>query len=1136
MKKNKKKKKRTLTPLERLKRRIFKEFGKKTFIGDIAINDNEYGLLIDYFKSKCQVLFDLHCYSDNDPVFAVALVQIGIKNYDSRLWHHIAKILGMRNVNYSYTNIIGSTFIETLSSYNKVVLRKNEIVNNVLMHGFVSDHYADDMFNFLFKFYSIDLERDLQRNDKEMMDSLIEIIQRNDNTGRTYLLVRQTANAIKINTRGGRIRIRRLLRLIDKCFWENEVPANPKNRITILFKKWQEDSEDFKREYNFYHSGLYMGGGKKSFLSPYLKCDYKSISFKLILPTQLIKFEYDNYKDIKWKVCCGGEENTIDTSIYSAVTGFKTELKEISINQDDIFSEFLTALFLGDNRIKLFKIKTDCIRFFDKDGDFINPDSIMKGEVYAFTHANEIPKSEALIDNESVGKLIKSYFEFEYGDIVRLPDGKPLSIGKKIEEGLLHRKVLSSAHALHNDDRMPIYSVPPTVMLKIKKSRAIGTAIDINGNRYRLFDKETVAIDLQDRSGETGYIINLRDYGCENDGVYTLYIDAPNDRTNRLWRFALINGIKYGFEDAPYIFKLKGTITFNDNLRIIPMENSVAKNIGENSYNFGLKPDTEFLGFKYKTDKGIIEIYFKIPIFKWSFNNKKWNIEKPADIWHSHFPTIIYIKYPDDRLKLSMDEDCNNDNNEQFDVYTKSKSEELFKCDLTRFKSWFDRESIKQSIIIDLPNIRTEFCTVVTKSVVESHIIKSDFESKKFIGEFEIIGNSNYYADIMIMETKKFLQEKIPLINGRFEFFDNLCSGLYKVSVFEDEEDDTGFGISNYLLIDEFTQDIINPFDLNGKNIALRSFMRSVKGATKYNFRLRYVVCDLIRDKEDNDNLYKGKLMINTVDDTSPILFDVKVEFFDLEKLNQIYLTFFDGSDSLEFLYDYNKKLIVKNEEKGLPISVKYRRYEPLYSEDYIYNTEFTNEVPKKYVATKNIIDAHENEIVIWKDSEPIKDIHIKDMGLSIRTYNCLNRARIETAKDIRKIGTSGLFKVRNLGKTGVIEIISKMSSLGIDINNLKEESKIEAAATVEGNKKEVARSTISDFKKEDKSNDIMDTLLLEIGLSNLTLNCLKRSGVYTIKDVENLGIKRLIHVQGLKSNMREELLYKLYSFGVLIR
>lgn len=1040
-------KKRVLTPFERLERRIHKQFKKKIFIGDIIIEEDEYELLERYFVNKYKLLSNSYEKRINDPVFATAIVQIGIKYYDGRLWPHFAHILDIDCINQGQREIIGGSFTTTLLCNSKIVQNKNEYVKNILMHGFVSDYYANEMFDFLFKYYNLDLERDLHRNNKEMMDGLIETIQKNDNTGRTYLLVKQTADAIGVNIRGGKIRIRWLLRLIDRCFWEQVTPSNPISRISILFNKWQESSEDFKTQYNKYHSGD-TEKGKKSFISPYLKCDYRNTSFKLILPTQLIKFEYG--EDIRWIIYNGENKKVAKVILYQAVTGYKTETLEISIDPVELFNKMEFGLYSGDTRIRLFRIKNDCIRFFDKDGDYLNPSAgLLKGEIFAFTKVGEIPKSEALVEAEQIGNLLRSCFELEYGDIVRLPDGKPISIGKKIEEGLLPRKLVLGCRALKDDITMSVYSSPPSIMLKIQAKSSTGTLIEMNGIRYRLIDSETTVIDLKDRSGETGYIINLGELGCKTNGTYTIYIDVPNDRTNRLWHFTLINGINYRFEEAPYIFQLKGTIKFNDELVLDDIDGYKEKNIDENSYNFKILPEIDDLHFIYCTSKEDIDLFFEIPVIKWSFNNKDWNIDKPFDIWHSNFPSTIYMKYPGDRIALGMEETHDITSNQECGItYLRSKSKGIFECNVIRFKSWFGREKVKRTIYIDFINNRTEFIDVITKSVVTSQLLKGDFLSNIMIGELQITGYANYYADIMLLGSGHLIKEKIPIINGKFKFEDELISGLYKVSIFEDEEDDTGFGLYNYLPIGEFVHDIINPYNLNGKCIELKYFDKGPGGLAKYFFSCKYVICDLCKVDDKDMSIYQGILTIITVNEVSPICYSVKVEFTDIEKLQYIFLTFFDGYDYLEFLYDNSRKIIVKNEEDGLTRAAKYRRYEPLYGGDYYYAIEFTNEIPYLNVLPN---------IAVGKE---------------------LIKEHINKSEDL---------------------VAPKEKDVDIDL-------------------------------------DKMERLLSDIGLSNLVLNCLKKSNVYTIKDVVDKGAKKLGHINGLNKKMHKELIDRLYSFGINVR
>ena len=212
-------KSRAISKQDRLMRRISKLFDKKKLIGDIVIDDEEYEILINYFRDRYKAITTSGLHNVNDPIFATALVQIGIKNYSGNYWTHVAEALAVEKLSQYHRNYIANAFFNTLKLHNRLLLNDTECLNNVLMHGFVSDYYANEMFDFFFKYYLLDLERDLERNTKEMMNNLFEIIQRKDNTGRTYLLVQQTANAINMNSRGGKIRIRRFIRQMDEVFW-----------------------------------------------------------------------------------------------------------------------------------------------------------------------------------------------------------------------------------------------------------------------------------------------------------------------------------------------------------------------------------------------------------------------------------------------------------------------------------------------------------------------------------------------------------------------------------------------------------------------------------------------------------------------------------------------------------------------------------------------------------------------------------------------------------------------------------------------------------------------------------------------------------------------------------------------------
>ena len=60
----------------------------------------------------------------------------------------------------------------------------------------------------------------------------------------------------------------------------------------------------------------------------------------------------------------------------------------------------------------------------------------------------------------------------------------------------------------------------------------------------------------------------------------------------------------------------------------------------------------------------------------------------------------------------------------------------------------------------------------------------------------------------------------------------------------------------------------------------------------------------------------------------------------------------------------------------------------------------------------------------------------IKDMDLSVRSYNCLKRANIHTVEDLTRKTEDEMLKVRNLGRKSLDEVILKLQSYGLSLSN----------------------------------------------------------------------------------------------------
>ena len=58
-------------------------------------------------------------------------------------------------------------------------------------------------------------------------------------------------------------------------------------------------------------------------------------------------------------------------------------------------------------------------------------------------------------------------------------------------------------------------------------------------------------------------------------------------------------------------------------------------------------------------------------------------------------------------------------------------------------------------------------------------------------------------------------------------------------------------------------------------------------------------------------------------------------------------------------------------------------------------------------------------------------DTGIEDLDLSIRTYNCLKRARVNTVGQLESLSRNDLLDIRNLGDKQIDEISEKMLEIG---------------------------------------------------------------------------------------------------------
>jgi len=74
-------------------------------------------------------------------------------------------------------------------------------------------------------------------------------------------------------------------------------------------------------------------------------------------------------------------------------------------------------------------------------------------------------------------------------------------------------------------------------------------------------------------------------------------------------------------------------------------------------------------------------------------------------------------------------------------------------------------------------------------------------------------------------------------------------------------------------------------------------------------------------------------------------------------------------------------------------------------------------------------------------EKETVLAMNIDELELSVRSYNCLKRAGINTVEELCSKTVDDMMKVRNLGRKSLEEVLAKLQDLGLSLNSSEGES-----------------------------------------------------------------------------------------------
>ena len=90
--------------------------------------------------------------------------------------------------------------------------------------------------------------------------------------------------------------------------------------------------------------------------------------------------------------------------------------------------------------------------------------------------------------------------------------------------------------------------------------------------------------------------------------------------------------------------------------------------------------------------------------------------------------------------------------------------------------------------------------------------------------------------------------------------------------------------------------------------------------------------------------------------------------------------------------------------------------------------------MPQTITITRVAVTTEEDAEKKNNEKEKVLEMNIDELELSVRSYNCLKRAGINTVEELISKSPEDMMKVRNLGKKSLDEVLEKLKELNLQL------------------------------------------------------------------------------------------------------
>lgn len=786
---------------------------KLYLLGQVSVTQDEIDDLYQYTKNLAlNTSLYLKEFS-SDLKLSLALVQIAIYEYqEGNYWDRFCDRLDIQNFSPVNKTFLGKIFLNTIEEYKLFELddeyssgKRNQYVENIKAHAFITNNYMKDYFEFLNDYYENNLFRDLSGNIEENLQDLSDYIKTIRNSDKDTLddEYRSTKKSYKL-LKSSRAVIAQCagdilyqlfypsLMMIHQNVSDYIIPKNTEDRFVKGFIDWIDERKNENKE-----ERKNPNGRKPPSKKPYITMSSGKIgdfTFQLVIPKRTYRpSECDG--NVNVEIIIDEFSRNKSLNVYTHLGSYISDEYRLKIDNPIAKIE----IYINDEH---FVIDNRNYILFDSDCNNINKLCKDKDN-FLFT-----PKEVSVrFSDENCLKDSYHYDDYNYyqffvkEDTICYVNNSPLSIIGEYTEEPIFEDLYYGVIRDKDNNRIIAGRIHPSISFTLNNNELQGTVISINGNKIHLISSDIQIFEYPNDDNKKIISIDVNKLIKLIDNEYIITLDIPGKNNKVIAKYLILQNFYYRFDKSRYVdekfARLKVKVNSLDarceckNVKLV-YYNNVAQNL---YYDVDLYSGIRKIDFKitFNNNDYFAEIPIKMVLHGNSIENMKYG--KENNVWYNNISNILYVKLPGAKrvgayYAKEMDEV----------IWGKEIGNELFQINIIPLLNMV-RANTKDkyqyiSIRYEDNQLRwMSLFTILRQIIINPYFKLEYYQNVIGISVDNIIGkeNAKVYFDIKDSETGEIIVNNRELLEGINQLPEMQREKYYTIIPYMVEVDEFGF-------------------------------------------------------------------------------------------------------------------------------------------------------------------------------------------------------------------------------------------------------------------------------------------------------------------------------------------------------